>query len=143
MEKQELEARILEGIPLSRSMAFEVVDLDDHSVRVKGHHKENLNVHGTAFAGSLYAICTLAVWGLVFSRLPDNASLVMANGQIDYLRPVTGDIVSDAQVSDLEMTRFLNELDDTGKSRLELSARVLQAGKTAVKFTANLYAKLD
>ena len=108
MDKQELEARILEGIPLSRSMAFEIVDLGEHSVRVMGHHKENINVHGTAFAGSLYAICTLAVWGLVFSRLPENASLVMVNGHIDYRRPVIGDIIADAEVSALEMSRFVD-----------------------------------
>lgn len=142
MDKQQLESRILEGIPLSRSMAFEVVALDECSIRVKGHQKENINVHGTAFAGSLYAICTLAVWGLVYSRLPDNASLVMVNGDIDYLKPVIGDIVADGYVQAEDMGRFLKELNENSKCKVRATAIVEHQGKKAVRFNASLYARV-
>ncbi|MET0090777.1 MAG: YiiD C-terminal domain-containing protein [Candidatus Thiodiazotropha sp.] len=82
MTPAELEQRIREGIPLAAQMDFRVLSLTDHSIRVRGDAEENVNVHGTAFAGSLYAVATLAAWGLVRSRLPDGADLVMAEAKI-------------------------------------------------------------
>ena len=142
MDKHQLETRILEGIPLSRCMAFEVIDLAECNIQVKGRQKENVNVHGTAFAGSLYGICTLAVWGLVYSRLPDNASLVMKSGHIDYLKPVNGDIVADAAVNTVDMNTFLNDLHDKGKCVINVNAQVTHEGQTAASFSAGLYARL-
>jgi thioesterase domain-containing protein len=142
MDKHELEKRILGGIPLSGCMAFEVVELSECSIQVKGNQQENINVHGTAFAGSLYGICTLAVWGLVYSRLPDNASLVMMNGHIDYLKPVKGDIVADASVDIVDMNAFLNELQDKRKCVINVNAQVTHDRQQAARFSASLYARM-
>ncbi|TNF92052.1 MAG: hypothetical protein EP297_14155 [Gammaproteobacteria bacterium] len=143
MEKKLLESRILEGIPLSRSMAFEVMELDSATITVKGNQHENINVHGTAFAGSLYCICTLAVWGLVYSRLPANASLVIVNGHIDYLKPVIGDIIANGSVRPDEIENFLDVLESEGRSSINASADIHHDQVKAVHFTAKLYARLD
>ena len=140
--KQALQDKILQGIPISRDMAFTIDHLDDHSITVRGGGQQNINVHQTAFAGSLYCMCTLAVWGLVNSRLPDNASLVMANASIDYLKPVKGDIVANAGLSEAQIQSFLDNLHSDGKARLEAMAMVNNEQQTAVKFTAVLYARL-
>jgi thioesterase domain-containing protein len=81
MTANELTKKIHKGIPLTQAMAFDITQLTETSITVKTGGEENINVHGTAFAGSLYTTCVLAAWGLVNSRLPDEASLVLASGQ--------------------------------------------------------------
>jgi len=103
MTSDELEQRIRQGIPLSVQMDFRVLDLNRNSIRVRGGGQENINVHGTAFAGSLYTVCTLAAWGLITSRLPEDASLVMAEGKIRYRKPVVGDLLASCEVLSSEL----------------------------------------
>jgi thioesterase domain-containing protein len=138
----ELEQRIRQGIPLSAQMDFRVIDLGTNSIQVRGGGQENINVHGTAFAGSLYTVCTLAAWGLVTSRLPEQAALVMAQGAIRYRKPVVGDIVASCEVSSNEMDSFLNSLNKRGKSRLVVTVSVPCNGELAVEFTGTLYASI-
>ncbi len=143
MQKDILESRILDGIPLSRSMAFRVIELAPTAIKVSADEQPNVNVHGTAFAGSLYCMCTLAVWGLVYSRLPDQASLVMVNGHIDYRKPVIGNIVAQGNVQAEAMEEFLQDLKNKGKSRIDATATVEHDGRAAVRFTASLYARMN
>ncbi len=142
MTSDELEQRIRQGIPLSAQMDFRVLDLGNNSIQVRGGGQENINVHGTAFAGSLYSVCTLAAWGLVTSRLPDEASLVMAEAKIRYRKPVIGDIVAACEVSSADMDSFLNTLNKRGRARLVATVSVLCNGELAAEFTGTVYASL-
>ncbi len=143
MTPQQLEQQIRQGIPLSAQMDFRVIQLLKNSIQVSAAAEQNINVHGTAFAGSLFSVCTLAAWGLVTSRLPEGASLVMAEAGIRYRRPVNGDIVASCEVPSSEMQRFLHALQQTGKARLEARVVVNSAAKLAVEFNGTVHAKLD
>ena len=59
-----LEQRIHAGIPLSRSVQFHIAELDGQSIRVAAPLAPNINVHGTGFAGSLYALGILTAWAM-------------------------------------------------------------------------------
>jgi thioesterase domain-containing protein len=142
MNRQQLENKIRAGIPISAHMDFRVLELSENGITVKGGGDENVNVHGTAFAGSQYAVATLAVWGLVNSRLPDNASLVMAEGNIRYVKPVVGDIVARCEVDADEMQAFLASVNGKGKGRLVAVARVAGDDAPAAEFTGHVYARL-
>jgi len=142
MTPQELEQRIRQGIPIAAHMDFRVLELSANAITVKGGGAENINVHGTAFAGSLYAICTLSVWGLVNSRLPRDAALVMAEGKISYRRPVVGDIVASCQIDGDEFERFLKDLSAKGRARLEAVSTVGVEQGLAAEFTGQLHARL-
>ncbi|MEW8321818.1 MAG: YiiD C-terminal domain-containing protein [Candidatus Thiodiazotropha taylori] len=87
-------------------MGFRVRSLTPSGITVFGGGEQNHNVHGTAFAGSLYAIAALSAWGLVQSRLPEGAELVMARGEIDYRQPVIGDIVAHCNIDRETFDRF-------------------------------------
>jgi thioesterase domain-containing protein len=142
MTSDELEQYIRQGIPLSAEMGFRVLELSSNSIQVLGGEQENINVHGTAFAGALYSVCTLAAWGLVTSRLPQDASLVLAEGSIRYRKPVVGNIVADCEVSDREMVDFLNALNRRGRARLVATVLVPCNGETAAEFTGTVYASI-
>jgi thioesterase domain-containing protein len=141
MNKEDLEKNIRAGIPISEGMDFRIQALDALAIQVSGGAKENLNVHQTAFAGSLYSICTLAAWGLTFSKLPANCALVMAKAEIEYLRPVHGEIIAKAVLTSEQSEIFITQLQQVGKARLDLQVSVDNQGKTAVKFMAHLHVK--
>ena len=143
IQASELEASIRSGIPISAHMDFRVRELSAQNITVSGGATENINVHQTAFAGSLYAICTLAAWGLTYSKLPDNCSLVMEKASIEYLRPVRGQIVAEAVISQEQSQGLLEQLAQSAKARLELQVVVMNERKIAVKFTAYLYVKMN
>jgi len=60
----DLQRRIHAGIPLSRAINFWVTTLGDTVIEVEAPLAPNINVHGTGFAGSLYALGILTAWGL-------------------------------------------------------------------------------
>jgi thioesterase domain-containing protein len=142
MNSNQLEQRIRQGIPLAAEMAFRVQSLADDRITVTGGGEENHNVHGTAFAGSLYAIATLSAWGLVQSRLPECAELVMARGEIDYRKPVIGDIVAHCKIDNETFDNFLNNLQQKGRARLKALSVIESGGAVAAEFSGLLYASV-
>ena len=82
-------------IPISKAMGIQATGYDGVALSARAGLAENINVHGTAFAGSLSAIAALCGWGMTWLKLKENSlegSIVIARGHIDYARPVTGDI---------------------------------------------------
>jgi len=139
---QELEQRIRSGIPIAAHMDFRVRELTADSITVVGGGDQNINVHGTAFAGSLYAVCTLALWGLVSSRLPAGAALVLQEAGIRYRRPVVGDIVAGCTIAADTMERFLEALRQRGRARLDAVVEVAGSDGAAAEYRGTVYARL-
>jgi thioesterase domain-containing protein len=140
---EQLEQHIRSGIPLANKMAFQVRELGANSIIVVGGGSENINVHGTAFAGSLYTICTLALWGLVYSRLPAGADLVLADASIRYRQPVIGDIVARCDIESAEMDRFLARIEARGSAFLPAAVVEVPAEDgVAVEYQGKMHARL-
>lgn len=142
MNKEQLEEKILNGIPLTRAMGFSIDTLDNNQISVRAAFDNNFNVHHTAFAGSLNAICTLALWGLVTSRLPENASLVLADSSIRYIKPVTSDLVANCSIDEQTFSHFLKNLEIEGKARIDGFVIINNETGQAVHFRGTAYARL-
>lgn len=140
MDALTLETMIKHGIPLSQHMGFSILDLQSHKIVLKGDHQANINVHGTAFAGSLHTLCTLAAWGLITSHLPADAALVMAKSEIKYRKPVNADIIATAEIPEATMQPFLTSLASEGKARLMVMTYVGDPRSPAVVFSGLFYA---
>ncbi len=142
MNRSQLEQRIREGIPIAAQMGFRVRSLSDDGITVAGGGEQNHNVHGSAFAGSLYAIATLAAWGLVQSRLPEGAELVMARGEIEYRKPVIGDIFAHCNIDRKTFDSFLDNLQLKGRARLTARSIIESEGGVAAEFNGLLHARV-
>jgi thioesterase domain-containing protein len=138
----ELEQRIREEIPIAAQMAFRVRDLQLNSIAVIAGCDENVHVHGTAFAGSIYTICTLALWGLITARLPEGTTLVLAEGSIRYHQPVVGAIDAYCTIEQERFESFLSQLDQLGQSRLEASVIVPGIEGAAAEYNGTVFARL-
>ena len=67
-----------------------------------------------------------------------DASIVIANGQIDYAKPVAEDILVRASFG--EHGETMDRLEDLGKGRFELTCEVLLADGSAAGRFSGLYA---
>ena len=137
----DLQAIWYQQIPLSKAMDMRIVDFTDNTLTCTASLAPNVNVHGTAFAGSLYAAQALTGWGMMHLqlRLHDlDASIVIANGQIDYAKPVAEEIVVSCSFGGQEAA--MDNLQKSGKGRFQLTSKVqLSDGSSAGSFSG-LYA---
>ena len=134
---EELQSTWHERIPISAEMGIGIVSFDGGEFVVAAALAPNVNVHGTAFAGSLYSVCALTGWGMAWlltKKLGIDAAIVMAEGRITYRRPVAGDFECRCLV-DTDATAELQEaLGDSGTAKVPLTATVESRGKLAVRF---------
>lgn len=89
---RELSSLWSSGIPISQKMGLRLARYDGRTLHLQASLADNLNVHQTMFAGSIYSQCVLAGWGLVWLQLKEagmEGDIVLAKAGIDYLRPVT------------------------------------------------------
>lgn len=127
------------GIPLTEAMRVTPQQFADETLTVAAELAPNVNVHGTAFAGSLYAVAALAGWGLVHLTLRragiDDAGIVIAEGRIRYLRPVQERILARCSMPPEVLAAGLAELGgDAGRGRFALQAELHAGDRVAVRF---------
>ncbi len=123
----DLQNKIHQSIPLSQAMGYRITALADTRITVEAPLEPNTNIHGTGFAGSLYALGILAAWGLcthMIARVGLDASLVVAEAAIRYLAPVRGDIVCHCTVTETAARAFVDELTAQGRSRIALEVTI-------------------
>lgn len=144
MSPQDVTAHFHRKIPISRDMGLKVIEVSSRSAVVGVPLSPNINHVQTAFGGSLYAAAALACYAL-FQALSQEAGglsdeLVIQEGAIRYLKPVTSDFEAHAealrgehQTSDA-IQGFLASLQRHGKARIRLKATVLCQGETCAVF---------
>ncbi len=94
--RDELQATWYREIPLVAAIGIEISACSATELALRAPLAPNRNLHGTAFAGSLYSICVLTGWGSVWLALRTAglaASTVVAESRIEYRKAVAGEIV--------------------------------------------------
>lgn len=123
----DLQHRIHGAIPLSQAMGYRITELADTAITVEAPLGPNINIHGSGFAGSLYALGILAAWGLcahLLDRASLSADLVVAEATIRYRSPVRSDIVCHCAVTEAAAEKFIGDLAGRGRSRLSLEVTI-------------------
>ena len=94
---QRLEQTWYEQIPITKALGVRIAAFDGARLSVEADFDANINVHGTAFAGSLYAVNALCGWSMVHLQLRMaglEGSIVLVEGKIRYAAPVRDSILS-------------------------------------------------
>ncbi|NTV26811.1 MAG: hypothetical protein HGB01_11460 [Chlorobiaceae bacterium] len=137
MEKK-LQEILTKAIPLTQAMGITVEHYTGRGLTILAPLANNFNHLGTAFGGSLYIATVLSSWGLLFLRLREagvKGSIVIRKGNVEYLRPVTGDIYATGTMpSDEVFGEFLETFRETGKAKMTITAVINGDGGPAVKF---------
>lgn len=131
---------LLKSIPIAEAMGIRVEHVSDERVTLSAPLSNNVNHKNTAFGGSLHSVATLACWSLLHLKLKqvcgENVPIVIASSEISYLKPVTEDFQSVCKVADAgAWERFISIFRKRGKSRLTLTAQILQGDQVCVEYS--------
>ena len=133
--EQQLQDKIHSSIPISGKMGYEIVDISETAIHTRAPLDLNINIHETGFAGSLYSIAALTAWSLcdhaiALHRL--DTSLVVANANIDYYKPVETDIECHCEPAVDEIGRFIDTLKQCRRAKLNLEV-IINSGNAIMK----------
>ena len=124
---QDLEQKIRAAIPLSDAMQFSIDRLELDRIQVSAPLEPNVNIHGTGFAGSIYAVAVLSGWALcrhIMETLEMDGDLVVAKAEIAYRAPVTSAMECSCYVDTEARENFVEGFTQLGKGKLELKVEV-------------------
>jgi thioesterase domain-containing protein len=141
-----LQQVIYETIPLAKAMQLRVVKLGTNSIRIEAPVADaNINIHSTAFAGSIYSICALSAWGFMYHRLQlekISADVVIAEARIRYLLPVKECIRASCTIDEQPYQDFQKRLLDKGKARLAVAVNVRENDQLQASLDASVAVKI-
>lgn len=143
-DADELERYLLENIPLTRAMALSVVEVSPDAVVLHAPLAPNVNLHATAFGGSVASLATLAAWSVLHVRLRStgvSADVVIQRGTTEYLHPITGEFTARGSLAPTEdWPLFQRMLARKGKARMSAVATLDCAGREAARFSGEFVA---
>ncbi len=118
------ETHIFSDIPPALAMGITVSNHWKNGIELSAPLDCNRNDKGTAFAGSIASILTLAGWGLLTLKLNERgfAPDIMAGAStISYLRPAKQNLYATAEISEDELEQLRNDLQVKQRSRARLA----------------------
>ena len=133
-------------IPISAAMGIHIARFADDVLETRAALAPNVNVHGTAFAGSLYAIAALTGWGAVWlalARQGIDGHIVIADGNIQYARPVAAEIVARCAFARADHEPAWRALADNGKCRFPLDVTIAGVADDAARFHGTYAVRLE
>jgi thioesterase domain-containing protein len=136
---RELEETWHREIPLAAAMSIGVVGYDGRTLTVRSPLAPNRNLHGTAFAGSLFSTCVLTGWGATWLALREQelmGVIVVSDSHVHYRKAVAGDLLCRCTPEADAMRSGLKQFKLTGRTSFDLICAIDSDDKRAVTFTA-------
>lgn len=136
---QDLQENLHRDIPLTKHLKLSVSSYNTSYLVLHAPLAENSNHMGTAFAGSLISVVTLAGWSMlwfVLKELGIEGEIVIQDSVCNYQAPVTQDFHAFCyKPTSAQIHKFAQMLIKRGKARLELQAEIIESGEVRVSFT--------
>ena len=141
----QLQAYILEHIPLARAMALRVARHDGAELELTAPLTANINVKGCAFGGSMASLMTLAGWGLVELALRARGiecDIYVGDSIVRYREPLFGELRATARFAEADgLDLFLKTLAARGKARIQVVCATAGEQQDAATLEAAFVAK--
>ena len=99
--KQKYQSLVNQTIPISKEIGWHIKSLSAEKITANVELQPNINIHGTGFAGSLFAAAMATGWTLLKCWQDTNqfkGELVAAEANIQYKRPVPEDFECISQI---------------------------------------------
>ena len=132
MEAQ-LQKYLYESIPMTESMGLRVKFASPERVLLECPLEPNINLHGTAFGGSIVALATITGWLWIHVYMRERKQtpkLVISESHMQYINPVTGTFSAELRAPrESVINAFTQTFDRRGSARIDLSVSVLSDGE--------------
>ena len=119
-------------------MNIGVVDYDGRTLTVRSPLTPNRNLHGTAFAGSLFSTCVLTGWGATWLALREQdltGLIVISDSNVHFRKAVAGELVCRCTPEPETIRAGLRQFKTTGRASFDLICTIDNETKRAVTFT--------
>lgn len=138
--------RVREQIPLTRHLAFELLEFNDGVLRVAAPLAPNINDKGTLFAGSQAALMALAGWCLTTllaeQALAEPVDVVAVDSSLRFRRPLASDTQIVVQADRAEVQTLAATLRAQGRVDLHVSAVARdEGGREASRYRGRYQAR--
>lgn len=128
----QLEKAIHNSIPLSRTLEFHIQQLssfgsESSTIKTTAPLEPNVNIHSTAFAGSIYSVGALTAWAFTTHLINESqlaADVVIGRAEIVYKKPITSTIACSIDISHIDVEEFLEALKANQFSRIKLKVDI-------------------
>jgi thioesterase domain-containing protein len=133
----ELQATWHREIPLAAVMDVQIASCTDAELVVRAPLAPNRNLHGTAFAGSLFSLCALTAWGMTWLAWQQRSSggvIVLAESRIQFRKAVAGELLCRCTAEPAVLDAALAAFATTGRAKLALACSIEANEKPAVTF---------
>lgn len=141
-----LRAMLRREMPAAERLGFTVEDVSTTAVRLGATFDINRNHQGSAFAGSVNALATLAGWAAVWLTLQEGgleANAVLQDSEIRYLHPIMTDFSATCPFpSDAERTALLSAVTRHRRGRIPVQVDVMAHDRTVARFHGRYVALL-
>jgi thioesterase domain-containing protein len=142
-----LENFVIENLPLARAAGISVDEYSGDMLIVSAPLDKNINDKGTAFGGSLYNLCVITAWGMTDLKAKElklNGDIVVAKGEINYLRPLRGRLIAKVEApSEAELEHIKKSYESRGKATFNLEVLMLDENQNSCVQFKGKYAVLS
>jgi thioesterase domain-containing protein len=141
-----LRTMLAREMPAAQRLGFTVEDVSATAVRLGASFDINRNHQGSAFAGSVNALATLAGWAAVWLTLQEagiEANAVLQDSEIRYLHPIMTDFSAICPFpTDAERTALLSAVTRHRRGRVPVQVDVVAHRETVARFHGRYVALL-
>jgi len=142
---QELTKILHHEIPITQALGVNIQSLTGTEIELVAPLENNINIHGTAFAGSLYAVMSIAGWSLVANmvkvQLGRLHTVVLKEGNIKYKRPLADNLIAISSLADEDVDSFVSNFQQHNKAQIDVSVVIQTNGKHAAEFLGTYVVK--
>jgi thioesterase domain-containing protein len=141
-----LEQMLAREMPVAQQLGFSIADVSRNGVVLRAAFERNRNHQGTAFAGSVNALATLAGWATVWLVLQEaglEANAVLQDSEIRYLEPIMSDFTADCPFPTRdERAALLDAVTRHRRGRVPVQVDVEAGDATVARFYGRYVALL-
>jgi thioesterase domain-containing protein len=122
---------IFQSIVPAQKLGIQMNDWTDGRVELVAPLASNRNDKGTAFAGSIASMLSLAGWAAITLALREagiKAEVMIVKSEIDYRAAAHGALFAEATLAPEETERMTRELNERGRCRILLAAQLHSDG---------------
>jgi thioesterase domain-containing protein len=144
--RDRLQQMLVREMPVSQRLGFSIEDVTAAAVSLRAEFGINRNHQGSAFAGSVNALATLAGWSTVWLTLQEAglpANAVLQDSEIRYLHPIMTDFTATCIFPTAqERLALLDSVTRHRRGRVPVRVEVRARGSTVARFYGRYVALL-
>ena len=129
MLKRYLTKLIAQEIPITTQMGLSIASISGKEVKLSAPIRNNVNIHGTTFAGSLCTAGIMTGWTATRKLLDDAGhegnNIVVKNLETSFHAPVSDNFeFTCAYPEQNKIEQFINHFNEKGKATIEMTSYV-------------------